>query len=122
MNNNSNTSVASVAAQKMTPAQMLEYIQQLEAKVDAKTTRKLSFQISENKGGLLIRTGGKFPKSFYLSEYDKMISQLDELKAFVEKYRAHFAVKDQPWDAKVSLAGLPEAVISRVKPAPAPKA
>jgi hypothetical protein len=113
MQNNSNQAVK--ATSSMSNAELLARIAELEAKVEAKASRKLTFQISENKGGLLIRTGGKFPLSMYLGTFDKLIAQLDELKAFVAKYRAHFAVKDQVWDAKVSLVGVPEDAISRIK-------
>lgn len=115
MNNNSNQAVKS-----MTTEQMLARIAELEAKVDAKENRKLEFKISANKGGLIVRGWNKqFPLTMYLSQFDRLIAQLDELKAFVAKYRAHFAVKGQVWDAKVSLAGLPKDIIAEVKEAPA---
>ena len=115
MNNNSNSTVKS----QMTTEQMLARIAELEATVEAKQNRKLEFLISENKGGLIVRGWNKqFPLSMYLSQFDRLIAQLDELKAFVAKYRAHFAVKGQEWNPVVSLAGVPKTVIAPVKEKP----
>lgn len=120
MNNNSNSAVK---ASEMTKEQMIARIAELEAQAEAKKNRKLTFAISENKGGLVVSGWNiKFPLSMYLSQFDRLRSQWDELCAFVDKYRAHFATKEGVWDAKVSLAGLPESAISRIKTPKTPAA
>lgn len=64
------------------------------AKGNQRASGKLTFKVSE-KGAFCIYGNGRFPHTFYLSQWDRLISQIDDAKAFVEAHRHEFAVREK---------------------------
>ena len=90
MSNNLNTG--------MTPEQLqkeFEKIQKRNAELEEKLKKQstVSCKVSQ-KGALSIYGFGKFPFTFYLSQWDKLMENLDGIKAFVEAHKSEFSVKD----------------------------
>jgi hypothetical protein len=54
--------------------------------------RPLTYKVSE-KGALSIYGGGKWPTTFYINFFDKLIADLPRLQAFVEENRSKFSTK-----------------------------
>lgn len=69
-----------------------ELIAQLEA-ARAQSDRKLSLKVTE-KGGVSLYGLGRFPVTLYASQWDKLISAVDQLKAFVDTNRALLSTKN----------------------------
>lgn len=69
-----------------------ELIAQLEAARIA-SERKLSMKVTE-KGGVSLYGLGRFPVTLYASQWDKLISSIDHVKAFVDANRHLLATKD----------------------------
>ena len=65
----------------------------LVAQMQAAPVRKLTFKVTD-KGGFSIYGLGRFPFTFYVSQWDKLVANLDAVKAFVEANRKLLAVKD----------------------------
>lgn len=63
----------------------------LETKISKGST--IRFKVSE-KGGVSVYGMGRFPVSLYLSQWAKLFSVLDELKAFIEANRSKLSVKE----------------------------
>lgn len=62
------------------------------AGMSAATERKLSLKVTE-KGGVSLYGLGRFPVTLYASQWDKLISSIDHVKAFVDTNRHLLAVK-----------------------------
>ena len=63
------------------------------ATMQATPVRKLTMKVTD-KGGFSIYGLGRFPFTFYVSQWDKLLANLNEVKAFVEANRKLLAVKD----------------------------
>lgn len=69
-----------------------ELIAQLEA-ARAQSDRKLSLKVTE-KGGVSLYGLGRFPVTLYASQWDKLISGVDQIKAFIDTNRSLLSTKD----------------------------
>jgi hypothetical protein len=58
----------------------------------AKSTH-ISCKVSD-KGCLSIYGMGRFPASFYISQWDRLVENLDKIQAFVKENRSRFTVKE----------------------------
>lgn len=74
-----------------TVAELLARIAQLEAA--AHKPKALSLKVSE-KGALSIYGLGRFPITFYLSQFEKLNAAWPDVVAFVEANRSRFTTKD----------------------------
>lgn len=64
------------------------------AKLIAKTDRKVSFKVSE-KGALSVYgINARFPTTLYLNQWVKLIAHMPELQAFIDAHKNEFAVKE----------------------------
>lgn len=85
----------------LTPDQLLAMIATLkaenakltEAAKSATAPRALTCKVSE-KGALSIYGLGRFPITLYLGQFERLVAELDRIKAFVEANRKLFATKD----------------------------
>jgi len=62
-------------------------------KAKANAPRKLWWKISEKKALSIYGLNARFPITLYVDQFDRMVSHLDEIQAFVAEHRAEFAVK-----------------------------
>jgi hypothetical protein len=53
----------------------------------------LSFRVSE-KGAVSVYGLGRFPVTLYQEQWDKLLAQVDELRAFIDANRASLKKKD----------------------------
>lgn len=70
--------------------------EQLEALVlamKAQGERKLSLKVTA-KGGVSLYGLGRFPVTLYASQWDKLVTATDQIKAFVDTNRALLSTKD----------------------------
>ena len=56
-------------------------------------SRSLSYKVSE-KGAVSIYGMGRFPITLYVGQFDRLMADMDNLKAFVEANRAKLSVKE----------------------------
>lgn len=70
--------------------------EQLEAMVAkymaANKARKLTLKVSE-KGAVSLYGMGRFPVTLYASQWDRLIENIDEVKAFIDANRSALSVK-----------------------------
>ena len=71
--------------------EMLEELARLKAENEAlrnerQAPRGLSFRVSE-KGAVSVYGLGRFPVTLYQEQWDKLLAQTDDLKAFIEANR-----------------------------------
>lgn len=59
----------------------------------AQSDRKLSLKVTE-KGGVSLYGLGRFPVTLYASQWDKLIANVDAIRAFVDTNRALLSTKD----------------------------
>lgn len=59
----------------------------------AKPQSRVSLKITE-KGGVSLYGLGRFPVTLYASQWDRLISEIDVIKAFVDTNRDKLATKD----------------------------
>lgn len=80
----------------LSQADMIAKVAQLmadNAKLKKANNGKLSLKVSE-KGALSIYGMGKWPITLYLSQWERVMANLDQIKAFVEANRSSFSVKE----------------------------
>lgn len=80
----------------LSQADMIAKVAQLMAdntKLKKANNGKLSLKVSE-KGALSIYGMGKWPITLYLSQWERVMANLDQIKAFVEANRDQFSVKE----------------------------
>jgi len=65
----------------LTPEQMAARIAELEGRLAKGGS--VSFKVSE-KGAVSVYGLGRFPVTLYLEQWNKLLSNVDELKAFIE--------------------------------------
>jgi len=74
-------------------AAALARIASLEAALTAKATAKVSCKVSE-KGAMSIYGLGRFPFTFYRSQWEAFSAALPQINAFFEANKAMLTVKD----------------------------
>jgi hypothetical protein len=77
----------------LTPEQMAARIAELEGRL-AKGSA-LSFKVSE-KGAVSVYGLGRFPVTLYFEQWSKLLSHVDELRAFMEANKSKLKLKEQP--------------------------
>ncbi len=77
----------------LTPEQMAARIAELEDRLTKGSA--LSFKVSE-KGGVSVYGLGRFPVTLYFEQWNKLLSHIDELRAFMEANRSKLKFKEQP--------------------------
>lgn len=63
------------------------------AAMAASTERKLSLKVTE-KGGVSLYGLGRFPVTLYASQWDKLTTNVDTIRAFIDTNRALLSTKD----------------------------
>lgn len=74
----------------LTPEQMAARIAELEGRLAKGGS--VSFKVSE-KGAVSVYGLGRFPVTLYLEQWTKLLSNVDELKAFIEANRSRLKTK-----------------------------
>jgi hypothetical protein len=76
----------------LTPEQMAARIVELEGRL-AKGGN-INFKVSE-KGAVSVYGLGRFPVTLYVEQWDKLLSNASELRAFIEANKSKLKLKDQ---------------------------
>jgi hypothetical protein len=74
----------------LTPEQMAARIAELEGRLAKGGS--ISFKVSE-KGAVSVYGLGRFPVTLYLEQWNKLLSNVDELKAFIEANKSKLKTK-----------------------------
>ena len=74
----------------LTPEQMAARIAELEGRLAKGGS--ISFKVSE-KGAVSVYGLGRFPVTLYLEQWTKLLSNADDLKAFIEANRSKLKTK-----------------------------
>jgi hypothetical protein len=74
----------------LTPEQMAARIAELEGRLAKGSS--ISFKVSE-KGAVSVYGLGRFPVTLYLEQWTKLLSHIDELKAFIEANKSRLKTK-----------------------------
>jgi hypothetical protein len=74
----------------LTPEQMAARIAELEGRLAKGGS--VSFKVSE-KGAVSVYGLGRFPVTLYLEQWNKLLSNVDELKAFIEANKSKLKTK-----------------------------
>lgn len=74
---------------ELTREQLIEAL----AAATAASERKLSLKVTD-KGGVSLYGLGRFPVTLYASQWDKLIANIDTIRAFVDTNRALLSTKD----------------------------
>jgi hypothetical protein len=64
-------------------------------KLKASTPKVLTIKVSE-KGGVSVYGLGRFPVTLYRSQWEKLISHVPAIQAFIEANAAKLTVKEEP--------------------------
>ena len=75
----------------LTPAQMAAQIAELEGRPS--NTGTLRFKVSE-KGAVSVYGLGRFPVTLYFEQWHKLLSQADDLRAFIEANKSKLKLKE----------------------------
>jgi hypothetical protein len=76
----------------LTPEQMAARIAELESRL-AKGSN-ISFKVSE-KGAVSVYGLGRFPVTLYVEQWDRILSNAAELRAFIDANKSKLKFKDQ---------------------------
>ena len=76
----------------LTPEEMAARIAELEGRLAKGST--LRFKVSE-KGAVSVYGLGRFPVTLYFEQWDKLLSNVDELRAFIEANKSKLKLKEQ---------------------------
>jgi hypothetical protein len=76
----------------LTPEQMAARIAELEGRL-AKGGN-INFKVSE-KGAVSVYGLGRFPVTLYVEQWDKLLSNVSELRAFIEANKSKLKLKEQ---------------------------
>ena len=68
-------------------------IAELEQKLSSRRSRNLEFRVSE-KGGVSVYGLGRFPVTLYYEQWMRLLSAVDELRAFIEENKSKLKTKD----------------------------
>ena len=74
---------------EMTREQLIEAL----AVAEKATERKITLKVTE-KGGCSLYGLGRFPVTLYASQWDKLIANIDTVRAFIDTNRALLSTKD----------------------------
>lgn len=74
---------------ELTREQLIEAL----AAAQSASERKLSLKVTD-KGGVSLYGLGRFPVTLYASQWDKLIANVDTIRAFIETNRALLTTKD----------------------------
>ncbi len=74
----------------LTPEQMTARIAELEGRLAKGGS--VSFKVSE-KGAVSVYGLGRFPVTLYLEQWNKLLSNVDDLKAFIEANKSKLKTK-----------------------------
>ena len=77
--------------QNLTPEQMAARIAELEGRLA--NTGTLRFKVSE-KGAVSVYGLGRFPVTLYFEQWDRLLSQADELRTFIEANKSKLKLKE----------------------------
>jgi hypothetical protein len=77
--------------QNLTPEQMAARIAELEGRLA--NTGALRFKVSET-GAVSVYGLGRFPVTLYFEQWHKLLSQTDELRAFLEANKSKLKLKE----------------------------
>lgn len=69
-----------------------EQLEQMVAALAAKPATKLTYKVGE-KGNVCVYGLGRFPTSLYASQWERIIADIDNLKAFIDANRPRLATK-----------------------------
>ncbi len=75
--------------QGMTQEQLIAMIHSLKAR----PASRVSLKVTE-KGGVSLYGLGRFPVTLYASQWDRLISEIETIRAFIDTNRASLATKD----------------------------
>ena len=81
----------------MSQAEMAAEIEKLRvanAKLTAKRTGKLTFKVSA-KGGVSVYGLGRFPVSLYASQWERLLGEAENIKAFILENAANLSSKEE---------------------------
>jgi hypothetical protein len=76
----------------LTPEQMAARLAELEGRLARGST--MSFKVSE-KGAVSVYGLGRFPVTIYVEQWDKILSNAAELRAFIEANKSKLKFKEQ---------------------------
>jgi hypothetical protein len=82
--------MADEAKSDLTPEQMAARIAELEGRLAKGGS--ISFKVSE-KGAVSVYGLGRFPVTLYVEQWTKLLSSIDDLKAFIEANRSKLKTK-----------------------------
>lgn len=77
----------------LTLQEMQERIAQLEAQLKNKNNRAITLKVSE-KGAVSAYGLGRFPVTLYLSQWEKLLGEIENIKAFIAANRDKLTVKE----------------------------
>jgi hypothetical protein len=60
----------------------------------ASAPRPVTFKISD-KGGVSVYGMGRFPTTLYVEQWDRLLAQADELRAFIDQNRGRLRTKGE---------------------------
>ena len=80
--------------------EMQTKIAELEGKLQSSQTKRLSLKVS-TKGGVSVYGLGRFPVSLYSSQWERLISFVPDIQAFLHENAAQLATKPQAGNVAV---------------------
>ena len=75
-----------------TKEELLARIAELEKQAETRKPGKLEFRVSE-KGGVSVYGLGRFPVTLYCEQWERLLAQVDELRAFIAHEKQRGALK-----------------------------
>jgi hypothetical protein len=90
---NPNAKPAQVSEAELLKAAM-DKIAALEAQISAQSSGTLTFKVSD-KGAVSCYGLGRFPATFYKSQWERLLANADKLRAFIKANEASLTVKGQ---------------------------
>lgn len=78
--------------------ELMKQIEALKAENEAlkngKSAPGVNFKVTD-KGGLSVYGLGRFPVTLYVEQWERLLSNIDKLKAFIEENRTRFSLKEK---------------------------
>jgi len=75
-----------------TKEELMARIAELEKQVGTKKTGRMEFRVSE-KGGVSVYGLGRFPVTLYYEQWQRLLAEADNLRAFLEENKAKLKLK-----------------------------
>ena len=79
-------------AHSMSDAERIAYLEGMVQKLQAQRNGKLTLKVSE-KGGLSVYGMGKFPITHYASQWERILENAEQIKAFIAANESTLARK-----------------------------